>query len=182
MASVWQKSHEKAKGRQMRVSSLDIPAHYDGPVPTPLGQADVLDVCVNPDGATSVNRLGRGFEQEGVIATLDVTLLLSGLVTKRVCELNSTHPILETTFPLTGNRIEGLICPVVTDAAFAIRTKAKKAYTFKDFAEQKVQTDGHDPLNVQSRRASSFDEARPRAAHVELIRLAKPRPSFCTEN
>ncbi len=52
----------------------------------------------------------------------DVTLLLSGIATEQGCELNASHPVFETTFPLTGDRIEGLIRPVVTDAAFAIRT------------------------------------------------------------
>jgi len=44
------------------VSSLDIIAHYAGSVPVLLGQADVLDVCVSPDGDVG-DRLGRGFEQ-----------------------------------------------------------------------------------------------------------------------
>jgi type IV secretion system protein VirB11 len=156
----------------MTSTSLDIIAHYAGPVPLLLGQSDVLDVCVNPDGSMWVNRLGRGFEQEGVWATHDVTLLLSAIATEQECELNSTHPVLETTFPLTGDRIEGLIRPVVTDAAFAIRTKAKKVYTFEDFAAQQILTNCHDPLNVQSRRASFFDYARPGMDHLDILRLA----------
>ena len=156
----------------MTSTSLDIIAHYAGPVPMFLGQSDVLDVCVNPDGAMWVNRLGRGFEQEGVMATSDVTLLLSGIATEQGCELNATHPVLETTFPLTGDRIEGLIRPVVTDAAFAIRTRAKQIYRLRDYAAQGVLTNCNDPLNAQSRRNSFFDGVRAGGLHVDIISLA----------
>ena len=156
--------------RSMASSSLDILIHYAGPLPRLLGQADVLDVCVNPDGAMWVNRLGRGFKQEGVMAPSEVMLLLSGIATEQGCELNSTHPVLETTFPLTGDRIEGLIRPVVTDAAFAIRTRAKQIYTLNDFWDQGVLTRMSDPLNAKCHRAGFLEEAC--GSHLNVIRVA----------
>ena len=75
----------------------------------------------------------------------DAMLLLSGIATEQGCELNASHPILETTFPLTGDRIEGMIRPVVSEAAFAIRTRSKQIYTLDDFAQQGVLSQSERP-------------------------------------
>jgi P-type conjugative transfer ATPase TrbB len=149
---------------------LEIIEHYAGCIPALLVERNVLDVCVNPDGAMWVNRLGRGFRQEGVMAPSDTALLLSGIATVRGCELNEKHPILETIFPLTGDRIEGLMRPVVTEAAFAIRTRSKEIYTYRDFAQQGVLTDVEDPLNKKHHRASFLDEAK--GDHFDILRTA----------
>ena len=105
----------------MSVTSLDIIGQYAGRIPSILAEENVLDVCVNADGVMWVNRLGRGFQDEGLMSPSEAMLLLSGIATEHGCELNASHPILETTFPLTGDRIEGMIRPVVSDAAFATR-------------------------------------------------------------
>ncbi len=166
----------------MSVSPLDIIAHYASPITCLLTDESAFDVCVNPDGSLWVNRLGRGFEQESVMSTSDIALLLSGIATEQGCELNASHPVLETTFPLTGDRIEGLIHPVVTDSAFAIRTKAKKVHAFEDFAERKILTTCHDPQNVQGRRASFSMRLGRVLLTWRLFGFAKPRLSFCTTN
>jgi type IV secretion system protein TrbB len=150
----------------MSVSSLDIIEQYAGPIPPLLAKKDVLDVCVNPDGVMWVNRLGRGFRDEGVMTPSDAMLLLSGIATEQGCELNAIHPILETTFPLTGDRIEGMIPPVVTDAAFAIRARSKQIFTLNDFWEQGVLTRMGDTLNAKCHRAGFLDEVSGNHMHV----------------
>jgi len=154
----------------MSVTSLDIIAQYAGPIPALLAQENVLDVCVNPDGVMWVNRLGRGFRDEGVMSPSDAMLLLSGIATEQGCELNTAHPILETTFPLTGDRIEGMMRPVVTDAAFAIRARSKQIFTLDDFWEQGVLTGVSDPLNAKCYRAGFLDQVC--GNHMSVIRLA----------
>jgi type IV secretion system protein VirB11 len=154
----------------MSVTSLDIIAQYAGPIPSLLAEENVLDVCVNPDGVMWVNRLGRGFRDEGVMSPSDAMLLLSGIATEQSCELNASHPILETTFPLTGDRIEGMIRPVVSDAAFAIRTRSKQIFTLDDFGEQGVLTGMSDPLNAKCYRAGFLDQVC--GNHMNVIRLA----------
>jgi type IV secretion system protein TrbB len=154
----------------MSVTSLDIIAQYAGRIPSLLAEENVLDVCVNPDGVMWVNRLGRGFRDEGVMSASDAMLLLSGIATEQGCELNAAHPILETTFPLTGDRIEGMMRPVVTEAAFAIRTRSKQIFTLDDFWEQGVLTKMSDPLNAKCYRAGFLDEAC--GNHMNVIRLA----------
>jgi type IV secretion system protein VirB11 len=154
----------------MSVTSLDIIAHYAGSIPALLAEENVLDVCVNPDGVMWVNRLGRGFRDEGVMSPSDAMLLLSGIATEQGCELNASHPILETTFPLTGDRIEGMIRPVVSDATFAIRTRSKQIYTLDDFARQGVLSETNDPLNAKCPRAGFIDQLG--GNHLNVIRLA----------
>ena len=154
----------------MSVTSLDIIGQYAGRIPSVLAEENVLDVCVNPDGVMWVNRLGRGFRDEGVMSPSDAMLLLSGIATEQGCELNSSHPILETTFPLTGDRIEGMIRPVVSDATFAIRTRSKQIYTLDDFARQGVLSETNDPLNAKCHRAGFIDQLG--GNHLNVIRLA----------
>ena len=154
----------------MSVSSLDIIAQYAGPIPSLLAEENVLDVCVNPDGVMWVNRLRRGFRDEGVMSASDAMLLLSGIATEQGCELNAAHPILETTFPLTGDRIEGMVGPVVSEAAFAIRTRSKQIFTLDDFWEQGVLTRMSDPLNAKCYRAGFLDQVC--GNHMNVIRLA----------
>jgi hypothetical protein len=52
---------------------------------------------------------------------MNSTLLLQGIATIRRIAFDHDHPTLETIFPLTSDRIEGLISPVVDGAVLAIR-------------------------------------------------------------
>ena len=84
---------------------------------------------------------------------------------------NHDHPILETIFPLTGDRIEGLIPPVVSAPVFAVRTRPKKIYRLSDLADSGILTDKHDPLN-QHRHHDDFVEMTAGRNHLEVLRLA----------
>jgi type IV secretion system protein TrbB len=151
-------------------SLRNIAAHA-GSIPELLDDIAVLDVCANPDGSLWVNRLGRGFAPEGEIANADAALLLSGIATVRGLDLNEDRPILETIFPLTGDRIEGLMPPIVTAPAFAIRTRQKQLYTLDDLAQSGVLTRKDDALN-EKRHRDDFLEHAPGLDHVDVIRLA----------
>jgi Flp pilus assembly CpaF family ATPase len=151
--------------------SLQNITSHAGSVPELLDEPSVLDVCANPDGSLWVNRLGHGFAQEGEIAAADAALLLSGIATVRGLDLNEDRPILETIFPLTGDRIEGLMPPIVTAPAFAIRTRQKKLYTLDDLKWSGVLTYKDDALN-QKRHRDDFLDRAPGLDHVDVIRLA----------
>ncbi len=156
---------------QVERRSLDALRIYAGRIPGLLSQRDVLDICANPDGSVWVNRLGRGFQCEDKISTADADLLLSGIATVRNVELNETRPILETIFPLTGDRIEGLVPPVVTAPAFAIRTRPKVIYSLDDFEASGALTCKEDPMNVKRHRADFLEEAAGKR-HSEILKLA----------
>ena len=86
---------------------------------------------MNADSSLWLNRLGRGFECEATLPASTSNLLLSGIATVRQIHFDHEHPILETIFPLTGDRTEGLIAPVVTDAVVALRTRQKRLYSLR---------------------------------------------------
>ena len=71
---------------------------------------------------------------------------------------------------MTGDRIEGMMRPVVTEAAFAIRTRSKQIFTLDDFWKQGVLTRMSDPLNAKCYRAGFLDQVR--GNHMHVIRLA----------
>ena len=131
-------------------------AHYGEPLLPLLKQEDTLDVVANSDGKLWVNRLGRGFECEGCFSPSRTKLLLSGIATVRQIQLDHDHPILETIFPLTGDRIEGLIAPVVAEPVFAIRTRPKKIYRLTDMTKAGILDRQTRPAQCQapSRRLS----------------------------
>jgi type IV secretion system protein VirB11 len=144
---------------------------HAGPIPELLAQDTVLDVCVNPDGSLWVNRLGRGFVREGEFSASDAALLLSSIATVRDLELNEKTPILETIFPLTGDRIEGLVPPIVTSPAFAIRTRQKRLYDLQDMEAVGILSDKSDELN-EKRHRDDFLEHAPGLSHRAVLQLA----------
>ena len=146
-------------------------ATHAGLIPALLAGNSVLDVCVNPDGSLWVNRLGKGFTKEAEMAAADSALLLSGIATVRDLNLNERNPILETIFPLTGDRIEGLVPPIVTAPVFAIRTRQKQLYELQDMVDLGILTEKDDVLN-QKRHRNDFLDGAPGLSHVEVLKLA----------
>jgi len=146
-------------------------AIHAGEIPALLAGNSVLDVCVNPDGSLWVNRLGKGFTKEGEMSAADSALLLSGIATVRDLNLNERNPILETIFPLTGDRIEGLVPPIVAAPAFAIRTRQKQLYELQDMVDLGILTDKSDALN-QKRHRNDFLDRAAGLSHVEVLKLA----------
>jgi type IV secretion system protein TrbB len=103
-----------------------------------LEQTTTLDVVVNTDESVWINRLGTGFERAGDFSVHESTLLLQGIATIRRIAFDHDHPVLETIFPLTGDRIEGLISPVVDGAVLAIRTRQKQIFTLGEMSESGI--------------------------------------------
>lgn len=146
-------------------------AYYASALLPLLEESSTLDVVVNADGAMWVNRLGEGFQVAGQFAPRIAKLLLSGIATVRGIALNHERPILETIFPLTGDRIEGLIQPVVEAPVLAIRTRQKKLFRLEDLAGSRVITRRDDPLNSVRHHDDFLDRAQDRD-HLDVIRLA----------
>jgi type IV secretion system protein TrbB len=146
-------------------------ATHAGAIPDLLREDTVLDVCVNPDGCLWVNRLGSGFKKEAEISPADTSLLLSGIATVRDLQLNEKNPILETIFPLTGDRIEGLVPPIVTAPTLAIRTRQKQLYELRDMEDLGILTAKDDPLN-QHRYQDDFLSRALGLRHIEVLKLA----------
>jgi type IV secretion system protein TrbB len=135
-----------------------------------LSERTTLDVVVNADESVWVNRLGAGFERAGDFSVHERTLLLQGIATIRRIAFDHGHPILETIFPLTGDRIEGLISPVVDGAVLAIRTRQKQIFTLGEMTEAGILSNKADPINAK-RHHDDFLERVQGRHHLEVIRL-----------
>jgi type IV secretion system protein TrbB len=171
-----ERAYADGQGREVMDSTLETRsfrsiAVHAGPIPQLLAEETVLDVCVNPDGSLWVNRLGRGFAKEGEFSTSDTLLLLSGIATVRDLNLSEKAPILETIFPLTGDRIEGLVPPIVSAPAFAIRTRQKRLYELQDMADAGILTHKDDAFNRRHHR-DDFLKHVDGLSHVDVLRLA----------
>jgi type IV secretion system protein TrbB len=136
-----------------------------------LAERPTLDVVVNADESVWVNRLGTGFERAGDFSVHASTLLLQGIATIRRIAFDHDHPILETIFPLTGDRIEGLISPVVDGAGLAIRTRQKQIFTLGEMSESGILSKKADPLNARRHHDDFLDRVQGRD-HVSIVRLA----------
>lgn len=136
-----------------------------------LQEPETLDVVVNADASLWVNRLGCGFQREGTLPASSTKLLLNGIATVRNIQFDHERPILETIFPLTGDRIEGLIEPVVSGPVLAIRTRQKRIYSLSQLAESGVLTDQADPLNAKRNRSDFFDRIAG-CNHLDVLRVA----------
>ena len=158
-----------AHGQELRQSSNLT--RLAGPLLPFLADPTTLDVVVNADESVWVNRLGTGFERAGDFCVHDSTLLLQGIATIRRIAFDHDHPILETIFPLTGDRIEGLISPVVDGAVLAIRTRQKQIFTLSEMTDAGILSNKADPLNAK-RHHDDFLQRTQGRDHLGIIRLA----------
>jgi type IV secretion system protein TrbB len=136
-----------------------------------LAERATLDVVVNADESVWVNRLGTGFERAGDFSVHESTLLLQGIATIRRIAFDHDHPILETIFPLTGDRIEGLISPVVDGAVLAIRTRQKHIFTLREMTDAGILSNKADPMNARRHHDDFLNKVRGHD-HVSIVRLA----------
>src|ERR1700754_3484751 len=101
-----------------------------------LAEASIVEVMLNPDGRLWVDRLG-----EGLIDTRTVMSAAHGervfpLVDHHVgAEVHARAPRVSAELPETGERFEGLLPPVVTGPAFAIRKPAVAIFTLDDYVQ-----------------------------------------------
>ena len=155
----------------LQIDRLRLIEDYAEPLLPFLQEPTVLDICVNERGDIWANRLGEGWREEGFINAIQSALLLSTVAYIRHRDLNESHPILETTLPLTGDRIEGVIWPVVESPIFAIRTRPKTIYTLAEYEQQGVLSEWGDALNAKRERESFLSQAQGRT-HGEILRMA----------
>ncbi|HTL91574.1 MAG TPA: P-type conjugative transfer ATPase TrbB [Steroidobacteraceae bacterium] len=93
-----------------------------------LEDADVAEVLLNPDGTLWVDRLGEGPVATGLTLSAHDADRIIRLVAAQVGrEVHASAPILSAELPLTGERFEAVVPPVVRSPAFAIRKRAVAA-------------------------------------------------------
>ena len=104
-----------------------------------LGDPDVVEVMVNPDGRLRLDRLGTGRCDTGVQLSAEGVERIIRLVASHVrAEVHGGSPIVSAELPphgegLSGERFEGLLPPVAPGPCFAIRKPACRIHTLADY-------------------------------------------------
>ena len=101
-----------------------------------LGQPDIVEVMLNPDGKLWVDRLGAGLADTGLRMLPADGERIIRLVAHHVgVEAHAHNPRISAELPETGERFEGLLPPVVTGPTFAIRKPAIAVFSLDDYVE-----------------------------------------------
>ena len=99
-----------------------------------MGQPDIVEVMLNPDGRLWVDRLGAGLADTGLRMLPADGERIIRLVAHHVgVEAHAHNPRISAELPETGERFEGLLPPVVTGPTFAIRKPAIAVFSLDDY-------------------------------------------------
>ena len=109
-----------------------------GPFAALLEEADVIEICANPDGAVFVERFGTGWEHWGTLAEKDTDRFLRWCATHTGTAITKEHPRLKARIPGTAHRIAGLIPPVVETPAFSIRRHLDRVIPLEEYIPDPV--------------------------------------------
>jgi P-type conjugative transfer ATPase TrbB len=101
----------------------------------------IVEVMLNPDGRLWIDRLGGGLADTGESLSAADGERIIRLVAHHVgVEVHGRSPRVSAELPESGERFEGLIPPVVTAPAFAIRKPAVAVFTLDDYAQAGIMT------------------------------------------
>jgi len=105
-----------------------------------LSEPDVIEIMLNPDGTLWVDRAGRGMLQEGIMTASKAEAMMGTIAAVHGVVVNYEQPILECELPFDGSRFEGLLPPIVSAPAFAIRRHAIAIFTLDQYVEKGILT------------------------------------------
>lgn len=106
-----------------------------------LADPSVLEILANPDGALWIERAGEGRKCEGEpIRPADAERIIRLVASGAGFDCDADRPIVSAELPVTGERFEGVLPPVSTAPAFAIRKPAARVLLLDDYVENGVMT------------------------------------------
>jgi type IV secretion system protein VirB11 len=104
-----------------------------------LSDRDVIEVMLNPDGRLWVDRLGEGISDSGErLLPADGERIIRLVAHHVGAEIHARSPRVSAELPETGERFEGLLPPIVTAPAFAIRKPAVAVFRLEDYARDGI--------------------------------------------
>lgn len=108
-----------------------------------LEDKSVVEVMLNPDGRLWIDRLSSGLIDTGETLSAADGERIVRLVAHHVgAEVHAGSPRVSAELPVTGERFEGLLPPVVAAPAFAIRKPAVAVFTLDDYVAKGIMTSG----------------------------------------
>src|SRR5579875_3037051 len=106
-----------------------------------LEDPSIVEVMLNPDGRLWIDRLSGGLEASGrTLSAADGERIVRLVAHHVVAEVHAERPRVSAELPETGERFEGLLPPVVTGPAFAIRKPAVAVFTLDDYVAAGIMT------------------------------------------
>jgi type IV secretion system protein TrbB len=105
-----------------------------------LGDDEVIEIMLNPDGALWVERLGRRPERLGAMPSHQAEALMMTLASLQGRVLDHRDPVIECQLPLDGSRFSGTIAPV-NAPAFNIRRRAVRIFSLADYVAAEVMSE-----------------------------------------
>ncbi|GAB4531847.1 MAG: P-type conjugative transfer ATPase TrbB [Amphiplicatus sp.] len=106
-----------------------------------LADPSVLEILANPDGTLWIERAGEGRKREGEpIRPADAERIIRLVASGAGFDCDADRPIVSAELPVTGERFEGVLPPVSTAPAFAIRKPAARVVTLNDYVKGGVMT------------------------------------------
>lgn len=112
-----------------------------------LEDPGVVEVMLNPDGRLWIDRLSEGMSDTGEhISPADGERIIRLVAHHVGAEVHSGAPRVSAELPDSGERFEGLLPPIVTGPAFAIRKPAISVFTLDDYVSAGTMTTGQAAL------------------------------------
>jgi type IV secretion system protein VirB11 len=106
-----------------------------------LDDPDVIEVLLNPDGMLWIDRITDGRAPTGIIiAPHDAERIVRVVAAQVGAEVHAAKPMISAELPLTGERFEGVLPPVVRSPVFAIRKRAIASIRLASYVDQGVMT------------------------------------------
>ena len=106
-----------------------------------LDDPGVVEVMLNPDGRLWIDRLTDGLHDTGQRLSAENGERIVRLVAHHVgAEVHAGSPRVSAELPESGERFEGLLPPVVTAPAFAIRKPAVAVFTLENYVAAGIMT------------------------------------------
>ena len=127
--------HPEAQGRRRAMLKTAM-----GPeIAAALGDASVIEIMVNPDGALRLDRLGEGCRDTGTrLGPAEVERIIRLVASHIRAEVHASNPIVSAELPENGERFEGILPPVSTAPCFSIRKPAARVYSLADYVADRI--------------------------------------------
>lgn len=99
-----------------------------------LGDPDVIEIILNPDGTLWLESHGGGMRStEARMPAVQAERLIGTVAFALNTVANDQRPVIECELPLDGSRFTGWLPPVVSSPSFVIRKHARLIYTLDDY-------------------------------------------------
>lgn len=101
-----------------------------------LAEDDVVEIALNPDGQVWVERLGSQMMHLTDIGANVGRAIIETVAGYHGFEITAQSPTIEGELPIDGSRFAGQIPPIVRAPTFAIRKKAIRVFSLREYADQ----------------------------------------------